>query len=155
MSRIIRATPAHLDPIATLMATSPLLHRYRVTGRGAKASLAEALRERDIVLVALDGDAVLGFAWVIVTRALDRAAYLRLLIVAETHQSRGLGAALLARAEREARATRCRHLVLLVTKTNRRARSFYERHGYAHVGDLAGFVRQGIAESLYLKSWRT
>jgi hypothetical protein len=42
-----------------------------------------------------------------------------------------------------------------VTKTNRRARSFYERHGYAHVGDLAGFVRPGIAESLYLKSWRT
>ena len=113
------------------------------------------MRERDIVLVAVDGDAVLGFAWVIVTRALDRAAYLRLLIVAETHQSRGLGAALLARAEREARAARCPHLVLLVTKTNRRARSFYKGQGYAHVGDLAGFVRPGIAESLYLKSWRT
>jgi hypothetical protein len=41
-----------------------------------------------------------------------------------------------------------------VTRTNRRARTFYERHGYAHVGDLAGFVRAGIAESLYLKSWR-
>ena len=72
----------------------------------------------------------------------------------ETHQSHGLGEALLARAEREARVSRCRHLVLLVTKTNRRARVFYERHGYAHVGDLAGFVRPGIAESLYLKSWR-
>ena len=155
MSRIVRATPADLGPIATLMATSPLLHRYRVTTRGAKASLAEAMRGRDIVLVAVDGDAVLGFAWVIVTRALDRAAYLRLLIVAESHQSRGLGAALLARAEREARAARCRHLVLLVTKTNRRARSFYKGQGYAHVGDLAGFVRPGIAESLYLKSWRT
>ena len=155
MSRIVRAAQTHLGPIATLMATSPLLHRYRVTARGAKASLAEGMRERDVVLVAVDGDAVLGFAWVIVTRALDRAAYLRLLIVAETHQSRGLGAALLARAEREARATRCRHFVLLVTKTNRRARSFYERQGYARVGDLAGFVRPGIAESLYLKSWRT
>ena len=103
---------------------------------------------------AVEGDSVLGFAWVIMTRALDRAAYLRLLLVAETHQSRGLGAALLARAEHEARASRCRHLVLLVTRTNRRARSFYVRHGYAHVGDLAGFVRPGIAESLYLKSWR-
>src|SRR5205823_5728899 len=48
MSRIIRATPAHLGPIATLMATSPLLHRYRVTARGAKASLAEGMRERDV-----------------------------------------------------------------------------------------------------------
>ena len=54
----------------------------------------------------------------------------------------------------EARASRCRHLVLIVTRTNRRARSFYEGHGYAHVADLAGFVRPGIAESLYLKNWR-
>ena len=106
-------------------------------------------------LVAVDGEAVVGLAWAIITRALDRAAYLRLLLVSEEHQSQGVGAALLARVEREARASRCRHLVLLVTKTNRRARSFYERHGYAHVGDLAGFVHPGIAESLYLKSWRT
>jgi len=129
MSRIVRARTAHLGPLANLMASSPLL-------------------------VSVDGDAIIGFAWAISTRALDRSAYLRLLLVSEEHQSRGVGAALLARVEREARAARCRHLVLLVTKTNRRARSFYERHGYKHVGDLAGFVRAGIAESLYLKSWR-
>ena len=155
MSRIVRARTEHIRPMAALMARSPLLRRYRVTERGAKASLAEALRERDLVLAAVDGRTVVGLAWLIMTRALDRAAYLRLLLVSEDRQSRGLGAALLARAEREARASRCRHFVLLVTRTNRRARSFYERHGYAHVGDLAGFVRRGIAESLYLKSWRT
>jgi ribosomal protein S18 acetylase RimI-like enzyme len=154
MNRIVRAKTEHIPSMAALMATAPLLHRYRATARGATANLAEALRERDIVLVAVDREVVIGFAWVIVTRALDRAAYLRLLLVSAEHQSRGIGAALLARAEREARASGCRHLVLLVTKTNRRARSFYERHGYAHVGDLAGFVRRGIAESLYLKSWR-
>jgi GNAT superfamily N-acetyltransferase len=155
MSRIVRATRAHIGPLATVMARAPLLRRYRVTVRGAKASLAEALRARDLLLVAADGHTVVGFAWAITTRALDRSAYLRLLLVSEERQSRGVGAALLARVEREARASRCRHLVLLVTRTNRRARSFYERHGYAHVGDLAGFVRPGIAESLYLKSWRT
>ena len=155
MSRIVRARTAHLGPLANLMASSPLLDRYGVTARGARANLAEALRSRDLVLVSVDGDAIIGFAWAISTRALDRSAYLRLLLVSEEHQSRGVGAALLARVERDARAARCRHLVLLVTKTNRRARSFYERHGYAHVGDLAGFVRPGIAESLYLKSWRT
>jgi GNAT superfamily N-acetyltransferase len=153
--KIVRATRKHIGPIATLMAAAPLLRRYRVTARGARANLAEALRERDIVLAAIDEGLVVGLAWVIPTRALDRAAYLRLLVVAEPHQSRGLGAALLARAEREARAARCRHIVLLVTRANRRARSFYERRGYAHVGDLAGFVRAGIAESLYLKSWLT
>jgi len=154
MTRIVRATREHVGPMATLMAASPLLRRYRVTARGARASLTEAVRERDLVLAAVDRDAVVGLAWVITSRALDRAAYLRLLLVSEERQSRGLGAALLARAERHARASRCRHLVLLVTKTNRRARSFYERHGYSHVGDLAGFVRPGIAESVYLKNWR-
>ena len=154
MSRIVRAAREHVGPAAKLMATAPLLRRYRVTAPGARASLAEALRARDTVLVALDRQAVVGLAWLIRTRALDRAAYLRLLLVAEPHQSRGLGAALLARGEREARASGCRHMVMLVTKTNRRARSFYEYHGYAHVGDLAGFVRHGITESLYLKSWR-
>jgi ribosomal protein S18 acetylase RimI-like enzyme len=154
MSRIVRATTAHVAPLASLMARSPLLRRYRVTARGAKRSLTDAVREGDRLLVAVDGGEVIGFAWSIVTSALDRSAYLRLLLVSEDHQSRGIGAALLARVEREARASRCRHVVLLVTRTNRRARSFYERHGYAHVGDLAGFVRPGIAESLYLKSWR-
>jgi len=134
MSRIVRARTEHIRPMATLMAASPLLRRYRVTPRGAKASLTEALRERDLVLAAVDRGAVVGLAWLIMTRALDRAAYLRLLLVSEEHQSQGLGAVLLAR--------------------NRRARSFYERHGYTHVGDLPGFVRAGIAESLYLKTWR-
>jgi len=154
MRRIVRARTEHIRPMATLMAASPLLRRYRVTPRGAKASLTEALRERDLVLAAVDRGAVVGLAWLIMTRALDRAAYLRLLLVSEEHQSQGLGAVLLARAERDARVSGCRHLVLLVTKTNRRARSFYERHGYTHVGDLPGFVRAGIAESLYLKTWR-
>jgi len=91
----------------------------------------------------------------ITTRALDRAAYLRLLLVAEGEQSRGVGAALLRDAERRARASGCRHLVLLVTSANRRARTFYTRHGYRHVGNLPGFVRPAIGESLYVKTWPT
>ena len=155
MSRIIRATPRHVGPIASLMAAAPLLRPYRMTARIAKAGLARALRERETVLVAVDGDEVVGLAWFIKTRALDRAMYLQLLLVAETYQSRGLGASLLARGERLARAAGCRHLIFLVTKSNRRARAFYERHGYEHVGDLPGFVRPEIDETLYLKSWRT
>jgi ribosomal protein S18 acetylase RimI-like enzyme len=137
------------------MAASPLLRRYGVTERGARRSLAEARRERDILLVALDGPAVVGFAWLITTRALDLSAYLRLLLVAQTTQSRGIGAALIARAEHEVRRRRSRHLVLLVTTSNRRARAFYRRLGYRHVGDLGSFVRPRISESLYMKSWRS
>jgi GNAT superfamily N-acetyltransferase len=155
MTRIIRAQTEHLRPMAALMAASPLLRRYKVTRAGARTSLAQGLRDRDILLAAVDADTVVGFAWLIATRALDRSAYLRLLLIADGAQSRGLGAALLARGEHEARKKGARHLVFLVTKTNRHARSFYETHGYRHIGDLPGFVRRGIAESLYLKSWRT
>jgi GNAT superfamily N-acetyltransferase len=155
MSRIVRARTEHVGAMVKLMTSSPLLRRYRVTARGATRGLGGALREGDILLAGMEGDEIVGLAWVIPTEALDRAAYLRLLLVAEDRQSQGLGAALLARVEREARRTRCRHVVLLVTKTNRRARTFYERHGYTHLADLPHFVRRGIAESLYLKSWRT
>jgi len=151
--RITRATRTHVPALARLMTASPLLQRYAVTLVRARSSLLEALRERDQLVVALEGGKPLGLAWVITTRALDRAAYLRLLLVAEGQQSRGLGAALLADAERRARASGCRHLVLLVTTANRRARTFYGRHGYRHVGNLPGFVWPGIGESLYVKSF--
>jgi GNAT superfamily N-acetyltransferase len=153
--RIASATRVHLPAIAELMVASPLLRRYEVTARGAHASLIEALHAGDVLLVALDGAAVTGFSWSIRTRALDRAAYLRLLLVNEDRQSHGVGAALLARTERAARSAGFRHMVLLVTATNRRARAFYARHGYRHVGHLPAFVRARIAESLYVKRLRT
>jgi ribosomal protein S18 acetylase RimI-like enzyme len=152
--KIVRARASHLPAVAALMASSPLLRRYGVTDRGARRSLAEAMRERDILLVALDGPAVVGFAWLITTRALDVSAYLRLLLVAGASQSQGVGAALLDRAEHDVRRRRSRHLVLLVTTSNRRGRAFYGRLGYRHVGDLPSFVRPGIGESLYVKAFR-
>lgn len=150
--RIVRATGTHMAGMTQLMATSPLLRRYGVTSPRARASLGEGLRERDLILVAVEGAEVIGLAWIITTRALDRAAYLKLLLVAEGKQSRGVGAALLGDAERRVGTLGSRHMVLLVTTTNRRARSFYRAHGYRLVGDLPGFVRPRIGESLYAKT---
>ena len=150
--RTLRATASHRAALAHLMARSPLLRRYGVTRDRAWASIGEGLRERDLILVALDGRDPIGLAWVITTRALDRAAYLRLLLVAEGAQSRGVGAALLEDAERRAGRLGSRHMVLLVTTTNWRARAFYKGKGYRHVGGLPGFVRPKIGESLYVKT---
>jgi GNAT superfamily N-acetyltransferase len=150
--RTLRATPSHRAALAQLMARSPLLRRYGVTRHRAWASVGEGLRERDLILVALEAREVVGLAWLIVTRALDRAAYLRLLLVAEGSQSRGVGAALLEDAERRVSALGSRHMVLLVTTANRRARSFYRAHGYRYVGGLPGFVRPRIGESLYVNT---
>ena len=153
--RIVAARRTHVGALAALMTASPLLRRYGVTLPRARASLEEALRTKDMILVAIDGATTLGLAWVVATRALERSAYLRLLLVAEGRRSRGVGASLLAGAERRARAADARHMILLVTTTNRRARSFYVRAGYRYVGVLPSFARPGLGEALYVKSWRT
>jgi GNAT superfamily N-acetyltransferase len=150
--KIVRATPDDQAALVRLMTASALLRRYGVTAAGARASLREALRGGDALFVAVERGDIVGLAWLITTRALDRSAYLRLLLVADDAQSQGAGAALLARTERAARLARCRHLALLVTRSNRRARDFYERHGYAYVGDMPGFVRPRTTEALYVKS---
>jgi ribosomal protein S18 acetylase RimI-like enzyme len=46
-------------------------------------------------------------------------------------------------------------MVFLVTAKNRRARAFYRRQGYRQVGNLPGFVRPAIDETLYLKNLST
>jgi len=151
--RIAPARRTHVPALAALMAASPLLRRYGVTPPAARASLTKALRCKDTILVALDGVTPLGMAWIVMTRALDRSAYLRLLLVSQDRRSSGIGAALLADAERNARASGSRHKILLVTTTNRRARSFYVRQGYRYAGALPSFARPRIGEALYVKSW--
>jgi ribosomal protein S18 acetylase RimI-like enzyme len=149
---ITPATARDVAAVIDLMTASPLLRRYGVTDRGARASVLDALRSDDLLLVARDRGGIAGVAWIVPTRALDRSAYLRLLLIAEWKQSQGVGAALLAEGERRVGRLGCRHMVLLVTTTNRRARSFYGRQGYRYVGNLPGFVRPRIGESLYVKT---
>jgi GNAT superfamily N-acetyltransferase len=146
------ATARDVPPLVALMASSPLLQRYGVTDRGARASLRHGRRAGDLLLITRERGIIVGLAWIVPSRALDRSAYLRLLLVAEGEQSRGVGEALLKDGERRARRLGHRHMVLLVTTTNRRARSFYQRQGYRYVGGLPAFVRPKIGESLYVKA---
>lgn len=150
--RVARATSVDVDVLARLMARSPLLRRYGVSLGRSRAALRTALAQKDIVLVAraADGDAI-GLAWVIRTRALAEAAYLRLLLVADRAQGHGVGRLLLARAEAAAVAARARHMCMLVTRSNHAARRFYERLGYRRIGVMPDLVRPGIDECLYAK----
>jgi GNAT superfamily N-acetyltransferase len=162
------ASAGELSALAGLMVRSPLLARYRVEAGAALASLEDARAAGDALLVArtraadAGGDAaqdagaaiasIAGFAWLsLAPRILGGAAYLRLLLVAEAHQGSGLGSRLLERVERTARERGARHLYLLATTDNHRARRFYARHGYRHVGDLPGLVWPDLDEALYHK----
>jgi GNAT superfamily N-acetyltransferase len=131
------------------MAESPLLLRYRTTYDGALASLSEALAGGDLVLVGGEPSAD-AMAWVtFAPRMLSGAAYLRLLLVADP--GHGVGSSLLDAAETAAVRESAQHLYLLVTTDNTRARAFYERHGYRHVGNLPGLVWPDLDEALYHK----
>lgn len=136
------------------MTASPLLARYGTTRQTARGALARgrAAGDRVIVAVAPDGR-IAGMAWVLTSRILTGAAYLRLLLVAEDHQRTGTGAVLLAAAETATRAI-ANHLALLVTTDNAGARRFYARHGYRHVGGLPDLARPGLDETLYWKTLR-
>jgi GNAT superfamily N-acetyltransferase len=136
------------------MAGSPLLRRYGATVRAALDALTTGRTSRDLLMVSAAPDGRLaGMAWVIPSRILTGAAYLRLLLVGEGRQGAGVGAALLAAAEEAARAV-ANHLTLLATTDNAGARRFYERHGYRHVGDLPGLARPELDEALYWKTLR-
>ncbi|MGH7264540.1 MAG: GNAT family N-acetyltransferase [Candidatus Rokuibacteriota bacterium] len=150
-------TPARaedLPVLAELMADSPLLQRYGMTWAGAMAALESGWRAGDVLLTAVQyAVPPYGLAWVIRSRILTGAAYLRLLLVARDRQGDAVGSRLLREAETEARAW-ANHMVLLVTRGNAGARRFYERHGYHCVGDLPGFAAPGLDETLYHKALR-
>jgi ribosomal protein S18 acetylase RimI-like enzyme len=142
-----------LPELARLMASSPLLARYRVDLDGALASLRAAHREGDTLLAAWT-DSLVGMAWLsFAPRIFDGAAYLRLLLVDGDAQHQGIGRQLLGAVEVAARE-RANHLYLLATVDNVRARAFYERHDYRQVGDLPGLVWPDLDEALYHKPLR-
>jgi GNAT superfamily N-acetyltransferase len=147
------ATPADFGALVELMTASPLLRRYGVSGESARASLDDARRAGDLLLVCRRAGRPAGLAWAMRTRILGGGGYLRLLLVAEDRQGHGIGGRLLRAVEARAR-TWGDQLYLLATTDNDGARRFYERRGYRHVGVLPGLVVPGIDEALYHKPLR-
>lgn len=92
-------------------------------------------RARALVLVAVCGGRVCGSAVVLLRRG-GRAGRLYSLGVERRWQRRGVGRALLRRAERECLARGRTRLSLEVRSTNAAALRLYERCGYAFVEEL-------------------
>ncbi len=86
-------------------------------------------------------------------RGVASSPYVKSIAVDPRDRSRGIGAALLEFAEALFRAE-ARHLFLCVSSFNRRAYSFYERHGYEAVGVLEDHVLEGASEILMRKRLR-
>ncbi|GEJ55863.1 GNAT family N-acetyltransferase [Anaeromyxobacter diazotrophicus] len=142
--------PADVPALAPALAALPLMARYRRSADAIAADLAAALARGDGLLAWEAGGEARGLAWFLREGTLGVGGYLRLIALAEGAQGGGAGAALLAAFEAEV-AKASRHAFLLVSDFNEAAQRFYERHGYARVGALPGFVLPEVAELVY---WR-
>jgi ribosomal-protein-alanine N-acetyltransferase len=86
-------------------------------------------------------------------RGLAGSPYLKSLIIAEEYRGKGAGAALLEFAENLFRPL-SRHFFLCVSSFNKRAVTFYERHGYGRVGEFTDYIIEGESEILMYKRLR-
>ena len=120
------------------LSTQPLLlpiqHPVEAAEQATRIEPLLADPERNALIVAVAPDDT-PIGWVHVRRAeqleASAAAELGGLVVDETQRSGGLGAALLAAAERWARDHDCQRLVVRSRVSRQRAHRFYRRHGYA------------------------
>ncbi len=128
---------------AALMANSD---PWVTLGRDYAACLNACTREGDHLLVAWLDDLRVGFV-IVRDTGVAGSPYIPCIDVAPQHRSAGVGASMLAQVEsmycREAR-----YLFLCVSSFNLRARAFYERHGFAVMGEFPDFIMAGESEFL-------
>ncbi len=89
-----------------------------------------------------DANEVLGFSLVSLRRELlshEPSAHLEAIAVSEDAEGTGVGQALLATAEREAKDQGAKTMTLHVFAVNTRARGFYEKSGYD--GELLRYIK--------------
>jgi ribosomal-protein-alanine acetyltransferase len=103
------------------------------------------------VLVAIRGGAIAGAA-VVFFHARHRVARLYSIAVAPEARGSGIGEALLAAAERDARARGRNRFRLEVRTGNAAARRLYERRGYRVFGTKAGYYEDGADAVRYEKA---
>jgi len=147
----VRAADARdLGALARLVDGHALFARYGIEPAALERALAAGLAAGDVVLTAEADGRPRGLAWWSPRGAFARSPYLRLLVVARDAAGRGTGAALMDAFEAAAFAAAA-DAFALVTMDNDAARRFYARRGYAEVGQLPDYVREGITEVVLRK----
>jgi ribosomal protein S18 acetylase RimI-like enzyme len=141
------ATPADLDALVALELSafsgdrmSRRQYRRHLASPGAAVLVAEA-----------PGEGLLGSALVFFRKGSARAR-LYSIATAPAARGRGIGARLLAAAERAARERGCRALRLEVRVDNAAAIALYERAGYRRIGRYAGYYEDGADAWRYEKT---
>jgi ribosomal-protein-alanine N-acetyltransferase len=128
---------------AALMASS---EPWVTLGRGYESCLTVCRRLGDTLLIAdVDGQRA-GFV-IVRPGGVAGSPYIPSIAVAPSMRSRGVGAVLLDHVASLYRG-RARYLFLCVSSFNPRAREFYERNGFAALGEFRDFIIDGASEIL-------
>ncbi len=146
---------ADASACAQILVDNPLWRRYGFTPALSRAVVRAALRARlgtsgGEFAVAHRRGVVVGFIRYVLVGTFHHSGYVRLVAVAPAEQGSGVGAALLAHAERHI-YRRAADVFLLVSDSNRRAQAFYRRNGYTKVGKIRDYVVPGVTEYIYRK----
>jgi ribosomal protein S18 acetylase RimI-like enzyme len=157
--RPLRATD--IAACAHLIAEDPLWQRYHITLPRARRILRGALaaahrstsraREAGEFAVAHQDKQVVGFVWFRLEGTFHHSGYIHLIGVAPHARGRGVGARLMAYAERKIFA-RGPNVFLMVSAFNTKAQAFYKRLGYTAIGKVPNYAIRGITERLYRKT---
>jgi len=116
---------------------------------GVKATLAdihrrvEALPRQDRILLALDGEHLIGFAHLRISQDLltDETAEVASIVVRGSHRRQGVGRRLIAAAEAWARESGRARLLLRTDVVRTDAHAFYVAQGYEQASTMLEFVR--------------
>lgn len=143
--------PDDVPLLAQWMVTVPLWQRYGLQVSRAQAQLKAALKHGDMLFTAdLGTHTACGFAWGMAKGAFGRSAYLRLIGVKPDYAGVGVGGKLLEATE-QAALSLTGELFLLVSDFNLDGQRFYQRHGYAQIGAIPGYVLPDVTELIYWK----
>lgn len=112
------------------------------------------LAERDsrTYVVAVDGDAVVGYAGLCAYG--DDVSYVQTIGVTASHQRNGVGTTLLVALLEDAERRGARHVDLEVRADNTSAIELYRRHGFASLGVRKGYYQPSGADALVMRRSR-
>ena len=140
-----------VDAMALIMTSHPLWQHYGVTYKGARQRLHGLRDEDESGFVAVDDAGQLRGFVLYNPKTFGFSGYIRFLGVDARSKGQGIGRALVLRVEADLLARHVNRLTLLCTAWNQSARTFYEKMGFAEVGELPNWVQPGTTEVLYAK----
>ncbi len=141
-------TESEAGPLAEAVAALEPWRTYRYPAEKLAAYLAKAEPGAPRFILYRDGETAGGIGLRLNSM---RGPYIQFLAILPPFQGQGLGSALIAWVEAEARAGGERNLWIAASEINADARRLYERLGFREMARLEDLVCEGRSEILYRK----